>query len=662
MVKQCIFHLIIWFPYKNFNMKKLTTYSFIFLLILGWSCNQTPEKDSEAVSASNETVEEFNDIERLEPPNWWIGFKNQKLQLLVKHDGIGNFTPSIDYNGVSIEKVNKADSPNYLFIDVNINETAKAGAFNIVFENDKGDLIRQTYRLQPRVKSAEDFIGFNSSDVMYLITPDRFANANPENDSVEGLHETAVDRTNDYARHGGDIEGITQHLDYIKDMGFTAIWPSPLLTNDMPQASYHGYAMTDFYEVDPRFGTLEEYINLSKEAQKRGIKLVQDQVANHCGSEHWWMKDLPFKDWLNFQKEYLNGEKLITSNHRRTVNQDSYAAESDRALMSKGWFVSSMPDLNQKNPFLATYLIQNSIWWVETLELGGIRQDTYPYPDKDFMANWAGAIMNEYPNFNIVGEEWSNNPLLIAYWQQGANNKDGYESNLKSTMDFAMKDHLVAGITEPETWGTGLVKIYDGLSNDFHYPSPENLLVFPDNHDMDRVFTQFDENITHTKMALSYMLMLPRTPQIYYGTEILMQNTAKPGDHGLIRTDFPGGWQGDVVNAFTGEGLSSEALDMQEYLKKVLNYRKLSKAIHEGKTIHFAPENNIYVLFRIKDAEVVMHILNKNDTPVTLDLERFKELGLEGKRFRNIIEGYSVEWKDTIELNKKGSYIFSTRL
>lgn len=643
-------------------MKSTATYYMMILLILGMSCNSSSEKEAETSSTEARSVEVFNDLHRIEPPNWWIGFKNQQLQLLIQHDNIGNYNPSIDVSGITIEKVSKADSPNYLFIDVLISENAKVGNFNITFENDKGETLKQTYQLQERVKPAEDFVGFNSSDVMYLITPDRFANANPDNDSVEGMRETAVNRKDDYGRHGGDIEGITQHLDYIEKMGFTAIWPSPLLTNDMPQSSYHGYAMTDFYEVDPRFGTLEDYKKLASEAKKRRIKIVMDMVANHCGQYHWWMQDLPFNDWLNFQEAFLNGEKLNTSNHRRTVNQDLYASEADKALLSQGWFVSSMPDLNQQNPFLATYLIQNSIWWVETLELGGIRQDTYPYPDKNFMANWAGAIMKEYPNFNIVGEEWSSNPLLIAYWQQGAKNKDGYESNLKSTMDFAMKDHLVAALNEPETWGTGLVKIYDGLANDFHYASPENLLVFPDNHDMDRIFTQLNEDITNTKMALSFMLMLPRIPQIYYGTEILMENTAKLGDHGLIRTDFPGGWQGDAVNAFTGEGLSTEALDMQHFLSKVLNYRKLSQAIHKGKTIHFAPENGVYVLFRILDEEVVMHILNKNEDAIQLDLSRFEELNLQGKRFRNIIDNYSVEWKDTLKLDKKGSYIFSTRL
>ena len=643
------------------TMNKLKFHILFLILFLGWSCKNTSSEtvtNDEVVS----DVEIYNDIQRVEPPNWWTGFKSDALQLLVHHDNIGAATPSINSGGITISKVHKADSPNYLFLDLIINPNAKPGNYTIVFTFDDQTELKQTFTLNQRQKSAEDFIGFNSSDVMYLITPDRFANANPENDSVEGMRETAVDRSNDYGRHGGDIEGITQHLDYIEKMGFTAIWPSPLLTNDMPQASYHGYAMTDFYQVDPRFGTLEDYKTLASEAKKRGIKLVMDQVANHCGSYHWWMQDLPFKDWVNFQEAYENEENLPISNHARTTNQDLYASESDKQMMAQGWFVSSMPDLNQQNPFLATYLIQNSIWWVETLELGGIRQDTYPYPDKQFMSVWAGAIMKEYPNFNIVGEEWSSNPLLIGYWQRDAKNKDGYKSNLKSTMDFAMKDQIIAALNEEESWGTGLVKLYEGLANDFHYASPEDLLIFGDNHDMDRIFTSLNEDITNTKMAMSYMLMLPRIPQIYYGTEILMQNTAKPGDHGLIRTDFPGGWQGDTVNAFTGEGLSEDAKDMQQFLSKVLNYRKQSKAIHQGKTIHFAPKDGIYVLFRIEGSEVVMHIINKNESPVELDLTRFKELQLEGKRFRNIIEGYSVEWKDTFKLDKKGSYIFSTRL
>ena len=603
----------------------------------------------------------FSQVERIEPPFWWIGFNSSELQLLVRHEGIGASQPEINFPGVTIQKVTQGESPNYLFIDLQIAKSTQSGTFKILFKFKDGKKIVQPYELKSREKSSIEYVGFDSSDVIYLITPDRFANGNPSNDQFQYLNEKSIDRSDDYARHGGDIRGIINHLDYIDDMGFTAIWPSPLLTNDMDKASYHGYAMTDFYQVDPRFGTFSDYRELSDKSRSKGIKLIMDQVANHCGGEHWWMKDLPFNDWVNYQNDYKNKGELKTSNHRRTSNQDTYASDYDKELLSSGWFVPSMPDLNQKNSFMAKYIIQNSIWWIESLGLGGIRQDTYPYPDKKFMATWAGTIMNEYPNFSIVGEEWSYNPLLIGYWQKGANNRDGYESNLRSTMDFAMQRLIVDALTEEEQWDKGLVKIYEGLANDFHYATPRDIMAFPDNHDMSRIFTQLHENVIDTKTALSYLLVLPRIPQIYYGTEILMNDTAKPGDHGLIRTDFPGGWEGDTVNAFTGEGLSEQQKDMQSYLKKLLNFRKGSKAIHEGKTVHFAPDNGIYVLFRVKDDETVMHIINKNNEPVVMDLSKYDEMNLKGRTVRNVISNESFSWPEKLTLNNKGSLILTTK-
>lgn len=646
----------------------------LLCLIICMSCKEENTKIVIHIEHEDLIVEQY-DLERVEPLNWWIGFKNSELQLLIKHPNISKATPEISYSGVSIEKVHTTDSPNYLFLDLNISEKTKAGKFNIVFKFENEKDIIQTYELKLREKPADDFVGFDSSDVLYLITPDRFVNGDTSNDiflkqsgineagqKVSLLKEATINRNDDYARHGGDIKGITNHLDYIQEMGFTAIWSCPLLTNDMPRASYHGYAMTDFYEIDPRFGTLKEYRELADKAREKGIKLVMDQVANHCGSQHWWIKDLPFKDWLNFQEGFEKREKTTYSNHRRTSNQDIYASQKDKKGMTDGWFVSEMPDLNQRNPFMAKYIIQNSIWWIETIGLGGIRQDTYPYPDKEFMSDWAGAIMTEYPNFSIVGEEWSYNPLLIGYWQEGANNKDGYHSNLKSSMDFAMQRHIVEGLNDEESWDKGLVKIYEGLANDFHYAKPKDIMIFPDNHDMSRIFTQLKGDVVNTKMALSYLLMLPRIPQIYYGTEILMDDFDKPGDHGLIRTDFPGGWDGDRVNAFTGEGLTDAQKNMQSYLKKILNYRKNSKAIHEGKTIHFAPEKGVYVLFRILETETVVHIINKNETSVELDLTRFEEVSLKGKTLKNVISDETLTWNDTLVLHKKGSIILTTKL
>ncbi|WP_176328479.1 glycoside hydrolase family 13 protein [Arenibacter amylolyticus] len=601
-------------------------------------------------------------VERVEPPHWWIGFKNRELQLLVKDPDIAKSIPEINEDGISIKKITEGKSPNYLFLDLEFSQDLKPTKFTINFTFQNGLIKTHTYELKGRNGSSEEFVGFNSSDAIYLITPDRFANADPKNDRLPFLREQTVDRNEDYARHGGDIKGITNHLDYIEKMGFTAIWPSPLLTNDMEEQSYHGYAITDFYGVDPRFGSLEDYKELVNKAKEKSIKIIMDQVANHCGLEHWWMKDLPFDDWFNYQGEFENQEIIPHSNHRRTTNQDPYASEQDKKAMTHGWFVDTMPDLNQRNPFMAKYLIQNSIWWIETLGLGGIRQDTYPYPDKEFMAKWAGEIMTEYPQFSIVGEEWSNNPLLIAYWQQGNQNRDGYNSNLRSTMDFAMQNLIIEGIKEEENWNSGLIKMYEGLANDFAYPSPEDIVAFLDNHDMDRVYTQLNENLVDTQMALSYLLVLPRIPQLYYGTEILMQNSKKPGDHGLIRTDFPGGWEGDAVNAFTGENLSTDQKNMQSFLKSLLNYRKESEAIHKGKTIHFAPTNGVYLLSRMYENEIVTLIINKNKDPYTLDLTPYAELGLQGKTLRNVLTNTTHVWKDNIDLSSRGATLLTTKL
>lgn len=599
-------------------------------------------------------------IDKIEPPYWWANMNHNQLEIMIYGDEIAKYKPSINSATIQLIEVKRTENSNYLFLTVDVSKAA-AGKFTIDFAKaGKRNNFSYEYELKQRTDNAKNKKGFNSSDAIYLITPDRFANANSSNDIVKGLRETKINRKDDYGRHGGDLQGITNNLDYIHTMGFTAIWPTPVLTNDMKNSSYHGYAMTDLYQVDPRFGTLEDYINLSKKAKEKGIKLIMDQVENHIGSEHWWMKDLPSSNWVNYQDEFLKGKTVIT-NHRRTTNQDNYASESDKKLMREGWFVSSMPDLNQNNPLVATYLIQNSIWWIETLDLGGIRQDTYPYPDKDFMSKWAGAIMAEYPHFSIVGEEWSTNPLLVGYWQKAANNHDGYRSNLTTTMDFPMQKAVVDGLNEDETWGTGLVKIYESLANDFAYAEPENIMVFPDNHDMSRIYTQLGEDITKTKMALGYLLTLPRIAQVYYGTEVLISDAAKPGDHGLIRTDFPGGWNGDKVNAFTGEGLSKKQQEMQLFLKTVLNYRKSSKAIHQGKTVHFGPEKGVYALFRIINDETVVVILNKNDKEFELDLTRFNEIGLQGKKVKNILTSETINWETSLKLNGKGIYLFTTK-
>ena len=638
---------------------------YFLLVLLIMSCKDTK---TENVILSADDVQAQKLITRVEPPFWWTGFKDGSLQLLVHHKNIGQAKVTLEYEGINLIKSNAADSPNYLFLDLNISPKTEPGVLQLSFSFEDGEVIKYPYEIKERAKDSDQYIGFDSSDVIYLITPDRFANGDSSNDSVAGMNEQGVDRANGYSRHGGDLQGIIDHLDYIDKMGFTAIWPTPVLENNMPRASYHGYAITDLYGVDPRFGTFEQMHTLSQNLHQREMKFIMDQVANHCGLEHWWMRDLPFKDWVNYQENYeshaedWSNEFTIQSNHRRTTNQDPYASKVDQEGMEFGWFVKDMPDLNQANPFMAKYIIQNSIWWIETLQLNGIRQDTYPYPNKAFMANWAAAILQEYPNFSIVGEEWSYNPLLVAYWQAGHPNKDGYQSHLKSTMDFPMQKAIVDGVNEEESWNFGFVKTYEGLANDFAYAAPKDLLVFLDNHDMSRIYTQLGEDLTKTKMALGYLLTMPRIVQLYYGTEILMDDSSNPGDHGLIRTDFPGGWPGDRVNAFSGENLSEAQKAMQSFTRQLLNYRKNSKAIHQGTTTHFAPENGVYVISRTHGEETVVTILNKNESSMEMNLSRFSEIGLKGKTLRNIVTNEEVIWKDVLRLKEKGVQILSTEL
>ncbi len=577
-------------------------------------------------------------IDHVEPLNWWVGMKNPALQIMVHGKGIGETMPSINYPGVTIKKVHKAESKNYLFIDVLIAGTAKPGSMTIDFKQAGKTIASTKYSLLKRDANAAQQKGFDASDVIYLITPDRFANGDPANDVVAGMKEKAIDRKAESGRHGGDIQGIIDHLDYIQEMGFTAIWPSPLLENNMVRASYHGYSITDHYKVDPRFGTMDLYKELSAKAAAKGMKLIFDGVVNHIGLGYWWMNDLPFKDWLNFT------DSLVMTNHQRTVNQDPYASKQDKALMTKGWFDDSMPDMNGENPFMSAYLIQNSIWWIETLHLGGIRQDTYCYSDKSFLKNWSCSIMNEYPRFNIVGEEWSTNPLIAAYWQQGKKNIDGYSGCLKTTMDFPLQAAMVQAMNESDDfpWGVhGLTHLYVALANDFAYADPSNLLVFADNHDMDRIYTQLKKDAALTKMAITYLLTMRGIPQVYYGTEILMDNTEKLGNHGLIRTDFPGGWAGDSVNAFTGKGLRPDQLDMQQYMKRLLNWRKQNPVIAEGKTLHFAPAKGLYVYFRYNAQKTVMVMMNKNKTAVKPDLKRFSEILGSKRKAMDVLSGNS---------------------
>lgn len=577
-------------------------------------------------------------IQHIEPLNWWVGMKKPTLQLLVHGKNIASFTPKINYKGVSIKKVNKVENPNYLFIDLLITPETQAGEVKIIFENSKKETFTYNYALLKRQNKSAERIGFNSSDVLYMVTPDRFANGNPQNDNVSSFKDT-LNRKDLTGRHGGDIEGIIQHLDYIQNLGMTALWINPLVENNQPKTSYHGYAITNFSKIDARFGTNEDYLRLSKEAKKHGIKLVMDMVLNHCGSEHWWMKDFPAKDWVNFQ----DSPKTIYSTHRRESLHDPYAAEYDITSHSDGWFDSTMPDLNQRNPFMANYLIQNSIWWVEYADLGGIRMDTWPYPDKNFMSVWSKRMEQEYPNFNIVGEEWSLNPSIVSAWQKGKVNKNGYVSYLRTLMDFPVNAALIEALnTDEKVWNQGFTKLYQTVANDFVYANPNDLMIFPDNHDMSRFFTQLHEDYGKFKNGMAFLLTTRGIPQIYYGTEILMTNP-KSDAHGEIRSDMPGGWIGDNKNVFTETNMTSAEMEAKNFVSTLLKWRKNTSAIHSGKLKHFAPENGFYVQFRYNDKQKIMVILNKNKEPKTLEMGKYKEILKAKFSAKDIISNQTFE-------------------
>ncbi|NVO09272.1 MAG: glycoside hydrolase family 13 protein [Bacteroidales bacterium] len=555
-------------------------------------------------------------INRVEPLNWWVGMKNQNLQLMIYGKNIGGADVKVDYAGVKLVKINRVSNQNYLFLDLFIDETAHAGNFDIKFTFQNRNTLKYSYSLFQRKDNSSLRNGFSSKDVVYLIMPDRFANGDTLNDNVTGYADK-LDRENQYGRHGGDIQGIINHLDYFNDLGVTTLWLTPVLENNQAKGSYHGYSITDYYKVDPRHGSNELYKLMIEKVHQKDLKVVMDMVFNHCGSEHWWMNDLPSEDWINVWPEYTS------SNFRATVLSDPYASDYDIKKMSKGWFVSTMPDLNQENPFLANYLTQNSIWWIEFADLDGIRMDTYPFSEKKFMARWAKEVMTEYPNFNIVAEEWFNDPSWCAYWQKDANNRDGYNSEVPSIMDFPLMFTMQTAFDDESGWDKGITKLYNHLSKDFLYSNPNKLLVFADNHDESRFF-RANDSISRYKLAMTFLLTTRGIPQIYYGTELLTKGLKSEGD-GKLRPDFLGGWNGDNRNAFLPDGRTKKENEAWTYLQTLLKWRKGADVIQNGKLKQFVPEDNIYVYFRYNSNKTVMVILNSNKTEKVLKTDRFKE-------------------------------------
>jgi len=551
-------------------------------------------------------------LNRVEPPNWWIGMENTQLQLLVYGENISETKPIITYDGVTINSVTKLESNNYLFIDLTILNNTKEGVFDIVFTSNTGKELVYEYNLKSKKERNNSHQTVDASDVIYLITPDRFSNANSTNDSTDDTLEK-VDRSNIDGRHGGDIKGIINHLDYIQNLGVTTLWLNPFLENDQPKYSYHGYGISDFYKTDSRFGGNKDFRDLVDLSHQKGMKIIMDQVFNHCGSGHWWMNDLPSENWLN------QWETFTRSNFTNIAASDPHVSKSDYNLFTRGWFDTNLPDLNLDNPFLATYLIQNSIWWIEYSNLDGIRMDTYPYPDKKVMAKWIQTIKTEYPNFYIVAETWEAKASSLSYWNNGGVNNDGYTSYVNSVCDYPLYYSMLKAFGEENN----IYKIYETLAEDFLYGDAFNNKIFNGNHDVGRLFTLLNKDVDKLKLSMAFILTTRGIPQLYYGDELLFDGD-KPD--GQLRKDFPGGWKSDKRNAFTKEGRTIQENDTYNYISTILHWRKNAKEIHTGKLKHFQPVENIYVYFRYTVTESTMVIINNNKKDINkYSLERYKE-------------------------------------
>lgn len=576
-----------------------------------------------------------------EPAFWWSGMKNPELQLMVYGENIASFRPSVSYPGVKLKSSVALESPNYLLVYLDV-ENAQPGTFDITFTKDKKQ-IKMPYELKARKKDACKIKGFDSSDVLYLIMPDRFANGDPSNDNLVMKTAYKTDRNDPSARHGGDLAGIEKHLDYIEDLGVTAIWLNPVLENDMQGGSYHGYATTNYYRVDPRFGTNEDYVRLIDKTHAKGMRVVMDMIFNHCGSDHIWMKDVPSKDWFN------NLDKYVETSHVKEVYFDPYASEYDTKRMVDGWFVPSMPDLNQRNPHVATYLIQNSIWWIEYSGVDGIRQDTYPYADYKMMVDWCNAIYREYPDYNIVGEAWMNQTMGTAFWQKDSKLNERGNTMLKSVMDFRLM-----GLSHSAFFGDagGMQALYEHLAYDYAYADIYNVLRFLDNHDTDRFLPAMPEKLDAFKQGIAFMLTIPGIPQLYYGTELLMNGTKQKGD-GYIRLDVPGGWPGDAVNQFEASGRTDIQNEAWNYMQKLLKWRKGNEVIAKGKMKHFVPQNGVYVYARNLNGKQVVVIMNGNAKESVLPLDRYDEILKGYTSGKDVITGKVVSLQKELTLGAK---------
>ena len=607
-----------------------------------------------ALILSSMTMQAATKIDHIEPENWYVGMKNSSLQLMVYGKNIRDSHVSVDYPGVKIDSLVRLDSPNYLFVYLNLSG-AKPG--NMVLNIDGKKV---NYPLKARTMSGDKRIGFDNSDVLYMLMPDRFASGRNITKPMKGLNPYVVDRSKPSLRHGGDLEGVRQHLDYFNQLGVTALWFTPILENNSPdmnsQSTYHGYATTNYYRVDPRFGTNEDYARLVAEAHAKGLKVVMDMIFNHCGYDHPWVKDMPSKDWFNTPEWMKKGDSYyLQTSYKLTPVLDPYASKVDKRETVDGWFVRSMPDLNQKNPHVMTYLIQNSEWWIETIGIDGIRMDTYPYADRKAMSQWMKILNEEYPNFNTVGETWVTEPAYTAAWQKDSK-LSKVNSYLKTVMDFSFYDKInLAKHEETDAWWKGLNRIYNSLCYDYLYENPSSVMAFIENHDTDR-FLENGKDTLALKQALALLLTINRIPQLYYGTEVLMNGTKEVTD-GNVRCDFPGGFAGDKHNAFTAEGRTKAENAMFNWLSKLLKWRRNNMVITKGKQIQFIPYKGVYVIARQWNNQTILTILNGTSQAVTLPLDRYAEVIGNHQEAKDVISGRKVKLGSELQLKARDTKV-----
>lgn len=590
------------------------------------------------------------EIKRIEPLSWWVGM-HTPLQLMVYGKDLAGSHVSVEGEGVSVREVHRTDNPDYLFVDVDIAPDTEPGDYRFTLRKGRSERTFD-YRLEQRRPGSAARKSFDSSDVVYLIMPDRFANGDPSIEQAPGTAQ-AVDRKDPYGRHGGDLQGIIDHLDYLKELGVTTLWIAPFQLDDQKQQSYHGYACADFYRTDPRYGTNEKYRELVDKAHALGLKVIMDVVLNHCGSAHWWMKDLPMKDWIHQQREF------IRSTYRLVSLTDPNVAPEDQMRATDGWFDVSMPDLALENPYVLQYFVQVFVWWIEWADLDGLRVDTFPYNDRYAGAEWVRRIREEYPNLRIVAECWHSSPAVVAYWDGGAVNHDGYNSNLPSVMDFPLQEAIGEALKDPRPgWSTGMNLVYEAIAHDFLFADPRTLLIFLDNHDIGRFADTVRGNPDKIKMGLTLLATLRGIPQLYYGTEYGFRSDDPAQGDGAARIDFPGGWKGDRKNLFTGQRRSRRETEIFEHARKLFNWRKNAKAVHQGKTTHYLPDDKgTYAYVRYTPDEAVFVMLNPTAEEIAVDWDRYKDRTAGYTRARNVLTGRTLQVGGRTKIPPRSSFV-----